>query len=80
MPLSWRQKEFVMKKIIALVLILALALSLVIFTASCKDEKPETPETPGGVEQPGGDLGGGDGDNNTDGSGQGIEGGWLPIE
>ncbi len=68
-----------MKKIIALVLVLALALSLVIFTASCKDKKPDG-ETPGGVEQPGGDLGGGDGNDNTDGSGQGIEGGWLPIE
>lgn len=79
MPLSWRQKEFVMKKIIALMLVLALALSLVIFTASCKDEKPDD-KTPGGVEQPGGDFGGGDGGDNTDGSGQGIEGGWLPIE
>jgi hypothetical protein len=66
-----------MKKIIALMLVLALSLSIIVLTASCKDEKPSN-ETPGGVENPGGDFGG-DGNDNTDGSGDGINGGWLPI-
>ena len=69
-----------MKKIIAFMLILALSLSLVIFATSCKSCNDNgTTDLPGGVENPGGDLGGGDGDDNNDGSGNGAQGGWLPI-
>ena len=60
-------------------LILALSLSLVIFTASCKSCNEGNTNLPGGVENPGGGFGDGDGDDNTDGSGNGIDGGWLPI-
>lgn len=79
MPLYMRQKEFTMKKFIAFMLILTLSLSLVIFSVSCKSCNDSDTELPGGVDNPGGDLGGGDGDDNNNGSGNGAQGGWLPI-
>ena len=68
-----------MKKFIALMLILALSLALVVFSASCKSCNDSGTDLPGGVENPGGDLGGGDGNDNNDGSADGVQGGWLPI-
>ena len=68
-----------MKKFIALMLILALSLALVVFSASCKSCNDSNTELPGGVENPGGDFGGGDGDDNNNGSGGGVQGGWLPL-
>ena len=42
-----------MKKILALLLVLALCFSLVAFAVSCGDpEEPETPETPENPEEP----------------------------
>ena len=68
-----------MKKIISLMLILALSLSLVVFAVSCKSCKDNTTELPGGVENPGGDFGGGNGDDNNDSGGNDVQGEWLPI-
>ena len=69
-----------MKKIIAFMLILALSLSLAIFTTSCKSCNDNSTVLPGGVENPGDGFGGGDGNDNTDGSGNGSEGGWVPVK
>ena len=79
MPLYMRQKEFTMKKFIALMLVLALSLALVVFSVSCKSCNDSNTELPGGVENPGGDFGGGDGNDNNDSSANGVQGGWLPI-
>ena len=68
-----------MKKFIAFMLILTLSLSLVIFSVSCKSCNDSDTKLPGGVENPGGDFGGGGGNDNNDGSGDGIQGGWIPI-
>ena len=81
MPLYLRQKEFIMKKIISLMLILALSLTLIVFSVSCKscNNDDNTGNLPGGVENPGDNLGGGDGDDNNDSNGDGMQGEWLPI-
>ena len=79
MPLYLRQKEFSMKKFISLMLILALSLALIVCTVSCKSCNDDKTELPGGVENPGDNLGGGDGNDNNDSNGDGIHGEWLPI-
>ena len=68
-----------MKKIISLMLILALSLALVVFVASCKSCNDNNTEFPGGVENPGGNFGGGNGDDNNDSGGNDVQGDWLPI-
>ena len=79
MPFYMRQKEFTMKKFVTLMIILALSLSFVVFSVSCKSCNDSNTELPGGVENPGNGFGGGDGDDNNDGSGNGTQHGWLPI-
>ena len=79
MPFYMWQKEFTMKKFVTLMIILALSLSFVVFSVSCKSCNDSNTELPGGVENPGGNFGGGNGDDNNDGSGDGVQGGWLPI-
>ena len=79
MPFYMRQKEFTMKKFVTLMIILALSLSFVVFSVSCKSCNDSDTELPGGVENPGSGFGGGDGDDNNDGGGNGVQGGWLPI-
>lgn len=79
MPLYMRQKEFTMKKFVTLMIILALSLSFVVFSVSCKSCNDSDTELPGGVENPGDNFGDGDGDDNNDSSGNGVQGGWLPI-
>ena len=68
-----------MKKFVTLMIILALSLSFVVFSVSCKSCNDSNTELPGGVENPGNGFGGGNGDDNNDGSGDGVQGGWLPI-
>ena len=84
-----------MKKILALMLILALCFSLVAFAVSCNE--PDAGDEGGSTTPPAGDDGGdgnGDGDGDGDGSGDGGNGGdeggnqgnnsntgvWLPID
>ena len=80
MPLYMRQKEFTMKKFIALMLVLALSLALVAFSVSCKSCNDSNTDLPGGVENPGGNLNGGSDENdNNDSGGNDIQGEWIPI-
>ena len=78
-----------MKKILALMLILALCFSFVAFAVSCNE--PDADDEGGSTTPPAGDDGGdGDGDGSGDGGDGGDEGGnqgnnsntgvWLPID
>ena len=67
-----------MKKFVTLMIILALSLSFVVFSVSCKSCNDNDTELPGGVENPGSGFGDGDGDDNNDGGGDGGFG-WTPI-